>query len=339
MLQVRIRKRLGNFQLDVEWETEERLALLGASGAGKSVTLQCIAGIQTPDEGLICLNGRTLFDSRRRVDVPVCRRKVGFLFQNYALFPNMTVEGNVRSGLAGSRRDWRRADVSALLRRFRLEGLERKYPTQLSGGQQQRTALARMLASQPEALLLDEPFSALDTGLRWELEQELRTHLADFPGPAVLVTHDREEAYRLCGEMAVMAGGEIQVRGPRRQVLAQPGTRSAARLLGCENLSSLERRSDGKVWAVQWGVPVAPPRPAEAVGLPARALRAAPGPGEGRLLCRVTSVVETPHQAIVLLEGQGGESLRWETGEPPAPGQQLWMELPARELLWLDRDA
>ena len=143
-----------------------RMALLGASGCGKSVTLKCIAGIMTPDRGHIILDGETLFDSEKHINLPPQKRRVGYLFQQYALFPNMTVLQNIRCGIRSGSRAEKRRRAEKKLRRFRLEGLEKKYPTQLSGGQQQRTALARILASEPRAILLDEPFSALDGFLK-----------------------------------------------------------------------------------------------------------------------------------------------------------------------------
>ena len=161
-LLVDIEKRLDTFTLRVQFETEHgATALLGASGCGKSVTLKCIAGIMTPDRGRIVLDGETLFDSERRVNLPPQRRCVGYLFQQYALFPNMTVQQNILCGIrTGSRAEKQRA-AAEQLRRFRLDGLEKRYPSQLSGGQAQRVALARILASQPRAILLDEPFSQI----------------------------------------------------------------------------------------------------------------------------------------------------------------------------------
>ena len=172
-LYVDIEKQLGSFHLRVQFQAENEVtALLGASGCGKSMTLRCIAGIVTPDRGRIVLHDRVLFDSEKKVNLPPQQRKLGYLFQNYALFPNMTVEKNILCGIrTGSRRE-KSAALADALRRFRLEGLERHYPAQLSGGQQQRVALARILCTRPEAILLDEPFSALDSFLKWNLELE-----------------------------------------------------------------------------------------------------------------------------------------------------------------------
>lgn len=190
-LYVDIEKRLGAFRLQSKFEVaDETLALLGASGCGKSVTLKCIAGIMTPDRGRIVLNGRVLFDSEKRTDLTPQQRRVGYLFQQYALFPNMTVEQNILCGIRAGSRSEKRALAAEKLRMFRLEGLEKKYPAQLSGGQQQRVALARILASEPQAILLDEPFSALDSYLKWELELELGELLGAFDGPILWVSHE-----------------------------------------------------------------------------------------------------------------------------------------------------
>ena len=157
-LRVEIEKRLGNFALQAEFETREQtLALLGASGCGKSVTLKCIAGIMTPDKGRIELDGQVLFDAEKGINLPPQKRRVGYLFQQYALFPNMTVVQNICCGIRARGAERERL-VREQMRRFQLEGLEKSYPAQLSGGQQQRVALARILAGEPKAILLDEPF-------------------------------------------------------------------------------------------------------------------------------------------------------------------------------------
>ena len=182
-----IRKRFEKFKLNVSLEADNQVTgLLGASGCGKSMTLKCIAGIETPDEGRIVLGDRVLFDSERHINLSPQKRRVGYLFQNYALFPNMTVAQNIAVGV----RDRSRLPetVSRLIRTFYLEGNEKKYPRQLSGGQQQRTALARILASEPRTILLDEPFSALDSHLKWQLEPEFKDVLDAFGGVRPLRT-------------------------------------------------------------------------------------------------------------------------------------------------------
>ena len=167
-LKVHIHSKLKGFELKVDFETNGKpMGILGASGCGKSMTLKCIAGIMTPDEGYIELRGKVLFDSKNKINLKPQDRKVGYLFQNYALFPNMTVAQNIAVGIRGSKSE-KTEVVTKMLHNFHLQGLEKRYPSQLSGGQQQRVALARILAYEPDALLLDEPFSALDAYLKEE---------------------------------------------------------------------------------------------------------------------------------------------------------------------------
>ena len=253
-LVVDIKKDFGRFRLDVEFEagSGEVTGLLGASGCGKSVTLNCVAGIEKPDEGRIVLDGRVLFDSERRIDLTPQRRRVGYLFQNYALFPNMTLAQNIAVGLRD--RAKRRETVERLVKSFYLEGCEGKYPRQLSGGQQQRAALARILASEPEVLMLDEPFSALDSYLKWQVELELAELLERFPGPVLFVTHDRDEVRRLCGRVCVLDNGRSQAAQSVGELFDSPRTLSACLLSGCKNITRARRVSEKRIVALDWGV-------------------------------------------------------------------------------------
>lgn len=237
-LEVNIEKKLDGFTLRAAFTAgNTSTALLGASGCGKSMTLRCIAGIVKPDRGRIVLDGRVLFDSDRHIDLPPQQRGVGLLFQNYALFPNMTVEQNILCGLKTEKdHAARRAACAEMLRAMRLEELAKRYPAQLSGGQQQRTALARILVGKPRILMLDEPFSALDSYLREEVEGEVGSLLASFAGTALLVTHNRDEAYRLCKEMIVLNEGQVLRTGTTKAVFADPRSIAAARLTGCKNI-------------------------------------------------------------------------------------------------------
>lgn len=257
-LSVSIRKRLGDFSLDAQFEAGDApLALFGASGSGKSVTLKCIAGILRPDEGRIVLDGRVLFDSTAGIDLPPQQRQVGYLFQQYALFPHMTVRQNISCAVRGKER--REALVGDLLRRFRLEDAASLRPRQLSGGQQQRTALARILASEPSVILLDEPFSALDSYLRSQLEVELFELLADFRRPLLWVSHDRGEVLRNCPAVCVMEHGRSQPVTTADDLMRRPATEAAARLSGCENFS--DAIPDGRhLRFPQWGITLPAPR-------------------------------------------------------------------------------
>ena len=253
-LYVDIEKRLGTFRLQSKFEVaDETLALLGASGCGKSVTLKCIAGIMTPDRGHIVLNDRVLFDSEKKIDLTPQQRRVGYLFQQYALFPNMTVEQNILCGIRAGSRSEKRALAAEKIRMFRLEGLEKKHPAQLSGGQQQRVALARILCSEPQAILLDEPFSALDSYLKWNLELELSDLLAGFRGPILWVSHDLGECCRNCQKVCVMENGVSSSVTDMETLVRHPATQSAARLTGCRNFLPA-RRCEGGVRLDGWDI-------------------------------------------------------------------------------------
>jgi molybdate transport system ATP-binding protein len=253
MLNVEIKKTFGAFCLNVQLHAKnEILALLGASGSGKSMTLKCIAGIETPDEGRIELDGKVLFDSAQKINLPPQQRKVGYLFQNYALFPNMTVEENIGVGVSGSYTE-RKEIVKRALQVFCLSGLEHRYPSQLSGGQQQRVAMARMLASRPKILMLDEPLSALDSHLRWQMEQELRNVLQQFNGTALYVSHNRDEVYRLCDRIAVISEGHLEVTNEKWHLFENPKTLAAAKLTGCKNISRATKISDHTILTLDWG--------------------------------------------------------------------------------------
>lgn len=255
-LSVTIDKQLGDFHLALSFATNRGvLGLLGASGCGKSKTLQCITGIEKPDVGEIILHGRTLFSSQNHINVPVQDRRVGYLFQHYALFPDMTVAENIACGVRKkvSKRE-RQGIVNAMIDRLRLTGLARQKPNQLSGGQQQRVALARILVNDPDILLLDEPFSALDSYLKDQVMGELTTLIEDFQKDVIVVTHSRDEAYQLCDTIAVLDQGRLEVMGPTKEIFAQPQTKAAAVLMGCRNISVAEKRGPHEVYAKDWGI-------------------------------------------------------------------------------------
>ena len=208
MLYVNIEKRLDRYTLKANFKcAKDTLALFGASGAGKSMTLKCIAGIEKPDRGVIQLNDRVLFDSNKNINLPPQKRHVGYLFQDYALFPDMTVSGNILSAMRKLPKAERERKLSDLIKRFQLNGLEKRRPELLSGGEKQRVALARIFASSPEVLLLDEPFSSLDTLLKLQLIPYIREIIADFGGETIMVSHDIEEVRRLCPKLITITDG------------------------------------------------------------------------------------------------------------------------------------
>ncbi|MCR5102044.1 MAG: ATP-binding cassette domain-containing protein [Butyrivibrio sp.] len=248
-LSVNIKKKTGDFFLDVSFETENSvLGLLGASGCGKSMTLKCIAGVEKPDEGRIVLNDRVLFDSEKGINLPPQKRKVGYLFQDYALFPNMTVLQNVKCGS----KDLGKA--KEYIKKYALEGTEDLYPDQLSGGQKQRVALARMLSSNPETILLDEPFTALDNFLKARLERQIMEVIEDVKAPIIFVSHDRNEVYRLTDTIAVMENGHIVDISEKHELFKSPKTLASTLLTGCKNVTRLKRQENGNYFATDWGI-------------------------------------------------------------------------------------
>lgn len=272
---VEIRKYLGGFCLDAAFEAQNGItSLLGASGCGKSLTLKCIAGIERPDEGHIELDGRVLFDSRRGINLRPQQRHVGYLFQNYALFPNMTLRENILCGMRSMSNSAEKLQrLQDMLAMMHLEGLEEHKPHQLSGGQQQRAALARILVSDPGVLLLDEPFSALDAHLRDSLKVELRDMLLDFGREVLMVTHSREEAYTMSGSIAVMDNGRLLAHKPTKELFADPGSVPAAILTGCKNIAPARKAGEYEVEVPAWGVRLNTSRPVEE-GLTAVGIRA-----------------------------------------------------------------
>ena len=299
MLSIDIRKKLGVFRLNVAFDAprEGVTGILGASGSGKSMTLRCIAGIDKPDQGRIVLDGVTLFDSRKGIDLPPQKRKIGYLFQNYALFPNMTVEQNIICGLYHEEdRVKRRRSLNDTLRLFRLEGLEKHRPSQLSGGQQQRVALARILVNKPRLLMLDEPFSALDSHLRSQLRTQMKQLLEQYNGAALMVTHNQSEAYGLCARIALMDAGAILTLKPPRELFTDPLSVAGAEITGCRNISAAKKTGEYEIEGVAWGVRLTASQPVRdgvrAVGIRDNCF--SPEIRENRFTVRFTDETEEP---------------------------------------------
>lgn len=306
-LEVSIRKSYPTFTLDVSFGAgNETLGFLGASGCGKSLTLRCIAGIETPDEGRIVVNGRVFFDSKAGVNLTPQQRKTALLFQNYMLFPNLTVAENVAAGLG---RDIPKADrgtlVAAELRRFGLEGFGDRYPAQLSGGQQQRVALARMLAASPGILMLDEPFSALDAHLKDMLGQNLASLFEAHGGTILYVSHDIDEALRFCDRIAVVEAGRIVEIGPAADLVKRPESTAGLKLSGCKNVTQATRLDDRSVWLPKWGIRLTTaghvPADVACCGVRARHVESAEGPGENCFRVRVDRMSNSRFERTLLL--------------------------------------
>ena len=316
-LEVTIAKRFEGFTLHADFAAgNTATAILGASGCGKSMTLRCIAGIVKPDSGRIVLDGRVLFDSEKGIDLPPQQRNVGLLFQNYALFPNMTVEQNILCALKKEKDPAaRKAACGSALRAMRLEELAHRLPSELSGGQQQRAALARILAGRPRILMLDEPFSALDSYLREEVEGEVGSLLSNFDGTALLVTHDRDEAYRLCREMIVMDSGEVLRAGTTKEVFADPRRLTAARLTGCKNILPCVRVDEHHVrltgWERELTVALPVPEGCCAVGIRAHDFAPEAVDGENRMPVQVGASSENPFDWNVICTAADDAGKLW----------------------------
>ena len=373
-LEVDIEKSMGGFRLEAAFAAgNETLGFLGASGCGKSLTLRCIAGIEKPDAGRIVVNGTTFFDKapgrRAKVDLTPQQRKTALLFQNYMLFPNMTVRQNVMAGMdRGMQPESRDRIVEAQVRRFGLVGLEGRYPAQLSGGQQQRVALARMLAANPGILMLDEPFSALDAHLKSSLEQNLIGLFEEFEGTILYVSHDIDEAYRFCDRIAVVDAGHIDEIGPKDQVVHHPSSLAAVKLSGCKNTTSAVYAGEHEVRLPEWGVSVHTadqvPRDVKWFGVRAFMLRRASEPGVNVFRVRADRVSDSRFERTVMLsflDAQGEAAakdaaeedstmkflknhIQWRVdklaasaGPLPEEGDEFLIEIPSRSMYLVTR--
>ena len=341
-LTVDIQKHLSDFKLAIAFDTaKEPLGILGRSGAGKSMLLRCLAGMETPTKGRIVLNGRVLFDSKQGIHVRSRDRHIGFLAQNYALFPHMTVAKNIAFGLPkGLSAQAKQQHVERQLMTMKLAGMGDRYPHQLSGGQQQRVALARALASQPEALLLDEPFSALDTFLRSQLEQEMTEQLRHFQGVSLLVTHNLEEAYRVCQDLMVLDDGVAIAHAPKQSLFERPTSYAVAQLTGCQNISCAIAASPTEIDAIDWGlhlhVKESLPERLAHVGIRAHQLTFT----DDRTLvntvaCWLATTSETPDRMTLFLKFQTPSNHAQDYHVQAEIAKDVWVALRDRPFPWL----
>lgn len=315
-LYVDIEKNFGSFVLKTKFEvTRGVLGILGASGCGKSMTLKCIAGIVKPDRGKIILNDRVLFDSEKKINLRPQDRHVGLLFQSYALFPNMTVRQNLRTGLKRVEKNKAKQDrlIEEMVRKLNLEGLENHKPSALSGGQQQRTALGRILLSNPDILLLDEPFSALDDYLKWNVELELMDILREFGGITLFVSHNREEIYRVCDHVCVMHNGSSDPSTSVHDMFPQPHSYAAALLSGCKNYSRAHMEADGRLIAEDWGTEITYDHSVPIGSIAYAGVRShfinlrrpdEKDPAENVIPCRILKVIDDVFSTVILVRPQ-----------------------------------
>lgn len=350
-----IKKAYPDFSLDVRLEAAgERVALLGASGCGKSCTLRCIAGVETPDEGRIAVNGVTFFDSARGINLSPQQRKCALLFQNYQLFPNLSVADNVLAGVEGRlSREGRDELARRYLSIFGMAGYADRYPARLSGGQQQRVALARMLAARPAIYMFDEPFSALDSFLKSALEQNLLDLFSVIDSTVLYVSHDIDEACRLCERICVLHNGRVEEDGTVEQVVQRPQTLAALRLTGCKNTSRARKVGDTLVEALDWGMTfdVGAPVADDVAYLGVRAnyfhIDNREAPGKNSYMLRVARVSDSRFERLVLLDpprSDASSRLTWKVNTVgadmatlPREGDCLRMHFDAVKILMVNR--
>ena len=339
-LDVDLERSLENFTLRIVLDARNgAVGLLGPSGAGKSMTLRMIAGLSTPDRGRVVLNGRVLFDSAGGRNIPAASRRIGVVFQDYALFPHLTVAENVGFGLYRVPKDERNAGIWKQLESMGIAELANRYPRQVSGGQRQRVAIARCMAMEPDALLLDEPFAALDPHLRRRTEEQLRATLASFKGPVVFVTHDMEEAFRFCSELLVLDNGQVIASGPKHKLFETPRTVAAARLTGCKNIVASRRMGSDCVeveaWECRLRTAVAVPETLTHVGFRSHQVAfQKPAGTDNTFPCWLVSTSEAPHEMTLYLRLHA----------QPLPGQlphlqadvtkDVWRQLSAQPQPW-----
>ena len=349
-IEVRIHREFDDFKLDVQFQSESRrIGILGASGCGKSLTLKSIAGIERPETGKIESAGKVFFDSAKKIWMPPQERNVGYLFQNYALFPTMTVEKNIGIALRCGKKE-KEKKVRDMIDRFSLQGLEKKLPGQLSGGQQQRTALARIMIYEPDMILLDEPFSALDSYLKEQTQRECLELLQDYPGTVILVSHSRDEIYRFSEEVLVMDGGKAIIQKTVKELFAHPQKVAAAKMTGCNNIEEIVWKDGKHLYVPGWDMVIPAGMgnvgDAQAIGIRAHEFTTERTESDGELVFPVykPEVKEdlfeyhvqffTSERAKTPVVWKVSKKL-WDVGEKGVP---KWLHLKREHILFLERE-
>ena len=349
-IEVRIHREFDDFKLDVQFQSESRrIGMLAASGCGKSLTLKSIAGIERPETGKIESAGKVFFDSAKKIWMPPQERNVGYLFQNYALFPTMTVEKNIGIALRCGKKE-KEKKVRDMIERFSLQGLEKKLPGQLSGGQQQRTALARIMIYEPDMILLDEPFSALDSYLKEQTQRECLELLQDYPGTVILVSHSRDEIYRFSEEVLVMDGGKAVIQKTVKELFEHPQKVAAAKLTGCKNIEEIVWKDGKHLYVPGWDMVIPDGMGnvggAQAIGIRAHEFTTERTESDGELVFPVykPEVKEdlfeyhvqffTSERAKTPVVWKVSKKL-WDVGEKGVP---KWLHLKREHILFLERE-
>lgn len=349
-IEVRIHREFDDFKLDVQFQSgSRRIGILGASGCGKSLTLKSIAGIERPETGKIESAGKVFFDTAKKIWMPPQERNVGYLFQNYALFPTMTVEKNIGIALRCGKKE-KEKKVRDMIDRFSLQGLEKKLPGQLSGGQQQRTALARIMIYEPDMILLDEPFSALDSYLKEQTQRECLELLQDYPGTVILVSHSRDEIYRFSEEVLVMDGGKAVIQKTVKELFEHPQKVAAAKLTGCKNIEEIVWKDGKHLYVPGWDMVIPAGMgnvgDAQAIGIRAHEFTTERTESDGELVFPVykPEVKEdlfeyhvqffTSERAKTPVVWKVSKKL-WDVGEKGVPE---WLHLKREHILFLERE-
>ncbi len=334
----------------MQFQSESRrIGILGASGCGKSLTLKSIAGIERPETGKIESAGKVFFDSAKKIWMPPQERNVGYLFQNYALFPTITVEKNIGIALRCGKKE-KEKKVRDMIDRFSLQGLEKKLPGQLSGGQQQRTALARIMIYEPDMILLDEPFSALDSYLKEQTQRECLELLQDYPGTVILVSHSRDEIYRFSEEVLVMDGGKAVIQKTVKELFEHPQKVAAAKLTGCKNIEEIVWKDGKHLYVPGWDMVIPAGMgnvgDAQAIGIRAHEFTTERTESDGELVFPVykPEVKEdlfeyhvqffTSERAKTPVVWKVSKKL-WDVGEKGVP---KWLHLKREHILFLERE-
>lgn len=256
IIKANISSKLDKFNAKFSFESSsDRIGILGESGAGKSLLLKFLAGIYNPDKGEIWLDDKCLYSTEKKINVKPQDRNIAYMFQNYALFPTMSVRQNIEIVVKGTREE-KKEKADKLLKKFHIQELAGRKPGELSGGQQQRVALARVLAYEPAIILLDEPFSALDQGLKEILQLELENMLKDYAGKVIMVSHSMEELYKFSNELMVVSDGKIVEKGNKQELFHSPKTVKAARLIGINNILKVKPLEKNQIKLVNWDLSI-----------------------------------------------------------------------------------